>query len=62
MNTNKKEDYDVLVALMEENPTMFYDTSELEDIGGHETSDGVTRKTIQEWEEWIEEHMKKEEE
>ena len=47
---------------MEENPTVFYDTSELDDLGGDGINDGVTQKTIQEWEEWIEEHMKKDEE
>jgi hypothetical protein len=62
MKTNKEENYDALVALMEENPTVFYDTSELEDLGGDRINDGVTQKTIQEWEEWIGEQMKKEEE
>ena len=62
MKTNKEENYDALVALMEENPTVFYDTSELEDIGCDGSNDGVTQKIIQEWEEWIEEQMKKEEE
>ena len=59
MKTNKGENYDALVALMEENPTVFYDTSELEDLGGDGINDGVTQKTTQEWEEWIEEQMKK---
>ena len=59
MKTNKEENYDALVALMEENPTVFYGTSELEDLGGDRINDGVTQKTIQEWEEWIEEQMKK---
>lgn len=62
MKTNKEENYGALVALMEENPTVFYDTSELEDLGGDRINDGVTQKTIQEWEEWIGEQMKKEEE
>ncbi len=62
MKTNKEENYDALVALMEENPTVFYDTSELEDFVGDGINDGVTQKTIQEWEEWIEEQMKKDEE
>lgn len=62
MKTNKGENYDALVALMEENPTVFYDTSELEDLGGDGINDGVTQKTIQEWEEWIEEQMKNGEE
>lgn len=59
MKTNKEENYDALVALMEENPTVFFDTSELEDLGGDGINNGVTQKTIQEWEEWIEEQMKK---
>ena len=59
MKTNKEENYDALVALMEENPTVFYDTSELEDLGGDGINDRVTQKTTQEWEEWIEEQMKK---
>ena len=54
----EKKNYDALVALIEENPTLFYDISELEDLAGHE-SNGVTQKTIQEWEEWIEEQKKK---
>lgn len=62
MKTNKGENYDALVVLMEENPTVFYDTSELEDLGGDGINDGVTQKTIQEWEEWIEEQMKNGEE
>ena len=62
MKTNKEESYDVLIELMEENPMMFYDTSEFEDLGSHGINDGVTSKTIQEWEEWIEEQMKKGEE
>ena len=62
MKTNKEENNDAFVALMEENPTVFYDTSELEDLGGDRINDGVTQKTIQEWEEWIEEQMKAEEE
>ena len=62
MKTNKEESYDVLIELMEENPMMFYDTSELEDLGGDGINDGVTQKTIQEWEEWIEEQMKNGEE
>ena len=62
MKTNKEENNDAFVALMEENPTVFYDTSELEDLGGDGINDGVTQKTIQEWEEWIEEQMKKGEE
>ena len=62
MKTNKEENYDALVALMEDNPTVFYDTSELEDLDCDGINDGVTQKTIQEWEEWIEEQMKKEEE
>lgn len=41
---------------------MFYDASEFEDLGSHGINDGVTSKTIQEWEEWIEEQMKKGEE
>lgn len=57
----KAENYDALVALIEENPTLFYDISELEDLDGHE-NDGVTQKTIQEWEEWIEEQKKKDKE
>ena len=59
MKTNKAENYDVLIELMEENPMLFYDTSELEDLGGDGINDGVTQKTTQEWEEWIEEQMKK---
>ncbi len=59
MKTNKEENYDVLIELMEENPMLFYDTSELEDLGGDGINDGVTQKTTQEWEEWIEEQMKK---
>ena len=51
------ESYNTLVTLMEENPMLFYDTSELVDLDGHEYY-GVTQKTIQEWEEWIEEQMK----
>ena len=62
MKTNKEENYDILIELMEENPMLFYDTSELEDLGGDGINDGVTQKTIQEWEEWIEEQMKKGEE
>ena len=62
MKTNKKENYDALVELMEENPILFYDISELEGLGDHGVNDGVTQKTIQEWEEWIEEQMKKDEE
>lgn len=62
MKTSKEENYDALVALMEENPTVFYDTSELEDLGGDGINEGVTQKTIQEWAEWIEEQMKKGEE
>lgn len=59
MKTNKEENYDILIELMEENPMLFYDTSELEDLGGDGINDGVTQKTTQEWEEWIEEQMKK---
>ena len=59
MKTNKEENYDILIELMEENPMLFYDTSELEDLGGDRINDGVTQKTTQEWEEWIEEQMKK---
>lgn len=59
MKTNKEENYHVLIELMEENPMLFYDTSELEDLGGDGINDGVTQKTTQEWEEWIEEQMKK---
>ena len=33
MKTNKEENYDILIELMEENPMLFYDTSELEDLG-----------------------------
>jgi hypothetical protein len=62
MKTNKAENYDVLIELMEENPMIFCDTSELEDLSSHGINDGVTSKTIQEWEEWIEEQMKKGEE
>lgn len=55
-----EENKDTLITLMEENPALFYDTSELEDLDGYEN--GVTQKTIQEWEAWIEEQMKKDEE
>lgn len=58
MKTKKEENYDILVALMEENPTVFYDTSELEDLGSQGINNGETQKTIQEWEEWLEEYMK----
>lgn len=44
MTTNKEDNYDALIALMEENPTVFYDTSELEDLGGNEINDGVIQK------------------
>lgn len=57
--TEKEDFYDNLITLIEENPTVFYDTSELEDLGVDGINDGVTQKTTQEWEEWIEEQMKK---
>lgn len=59
--TEKGNYYDDLITLMEENPMIFYDTSELDDLDSPEINDGVTQKTIQEWDVWIKEHMKKDE-
>lgn len=55
------EEHDIFIAMMEEYPELFYDTSELEDSCNTEENDGVTQKTIGEWETWIEEEIKKKE-
>ncbi len=52
-NTESKRS---IVELLEENPTLFYDASELDNLDGHGTNDEFTQKTIQEWEAWIEEY------
>ncbi len=39
------EERDILIAMMEEHPELFYDTSELEGLEDNE----VTQKTLKEW-------------
>ena len=41
----KMEDRDILIAMMEEHPELFYDTSELEGMEDNE----VTQKPLNEW-------------
>lgn len=55
------EERDMLIAMMEEHPELFYDTSELDGIDNAVENDSVTQKTIKEWEQWIEEKMKNKE-
>ena len=52
------EERDILIAIMEEFPELFYDTSELDGLDNAVGNDSVTQKTIMEWETWIEEKMK----
>ena len=59
---NQDENYDSLINLMEDNPVLFYDTSELDDLDSNKTTDGVTQKTIQDWGVWLEKQMKRDEE
>ena len=58
----KDENYDILVELMEDNPTLFYDTSELDDLSKKEKNDCVTQKKIIDWESWLEDYMKEKKE
>lgn len=55
------EERDILIAMMEEYPELFYDTTELDGLNGGDMNDCVTQKTIKEWEQWIEEKMKNKE-
>lgn len=48
----KMEDRDILIAMMEEHPELFYDTSELDDL----EDDEVIQKPL---DEWIEDLVKK---
>lgn len=41
----KMEDRDILIAMMEEHPELFYDTSELDGLEDNE----VTQKPLNEW-------------
>ena len=41
----KMEDRDILIAMMEEHPELFYDTSELDGL----EDDEVTQKPLNEW-------------
>jgi len=59
MKNNKKkemEERDILIAMMEEHPELFYDTSELEGMEDNE----VTQKPLNEWiEELVENRSEK---
>lgn len=52
------EGHDIFIELMEEHPELFYDTSELDGLDNGGVNDGITQKTIEEWEVWLEEKMK----